>query len=303
MRYLLAGALGVGITCVLLWALRPLAIRIGLVDTPSKRKLHKGNVVLIGGIAIFAALTVSTLALDISAPAFHSFLAAAALLVVVGFLDDLWELPAQIRLAVQITAALIMAVGGGIVVQNLGAITGNHDVTLGAWAIPFTVFATVGVINALNMSDGVDGLAGGLSLIAFLLFGYLALAGGRVADSYVLLLLACIVGTFLLFNLRFARRRRLRSRPSRAKTAAGAPPAMTSTWSNASIAASVRRLVRSMRSSRGRISNSPPKPARSSISTRTGLWKTAIAGSANSPATSRSTRPIVERLDRHAVLR
>ena len=208
MRYLWAGALGVGVTCVLLWALRPLAIRIGLVDTPSKRKLHKGNVVLIGGIAIFAALTVSTLALDISAPAFHSFLAAAALLVVVGFLDDLWELPAQIRLAVQITAALIMAVGGGVVVQNLGAITGNHDVTLGAWAIPFTVFATVGVINALNMSDGVDGLAGGLSLIAFLLFGYLALAGGRVADSYVLLLLACIVGTFLLFNLRFPRRRR-----------------------------------------------------------------------------------------------
>ncbi len=94
MRYLLACVLGVGVTCVLLWALRPLATRIGLVDTASKQKLHKGNVVLIGGIAIFAALTVSTLTLDISPPAFRSFLAVAALLVVVGFLDDLWELPA-----------------------------------------------------------------------------------------------------------------------------------------------------------------------------------------------------------------
>ena len=208
MRYLLACVLGVGVTCVLLWALRPLATRIGLVDTASKQKLHKGNVVLIGGIAIFAALTVSTLARDISLPAFRSFLAVAALLVVVGFLDDLWQLPPQIRFAVQGTAALIMAVGGGVVVENLGAITGNGTVTLGPWAIPFTIFATVGVINALNMSDGIDGLAGGFSFIAFVLLGYVAMANGRVADASILGLLACSVGAFLLFNIRFPWRRR-----------------------------------------------------------------------------------------------
>ncbi|MFQ5545739.1 MAG: MraY family glycosyltransferase [Acidiferrobacterales bacterium] len=202
MRYLWACVIGVGVTSVLLWVLRPLATRIGLVDRPGKRKLHKGNVALIGGIAMFTALAFSVLTFDISLPAFRSFVAAATLLVVVGFVDDLWELPSRIRFAVQITAALIMTLGGGVVVQDLGAITGNEIVTLGAWAIPFTVFATVGVINALNMSDGIDGLAGGLSFIAFALLSYVAMASGRVADASILVLLTCIVGTFLLFNLR-----------------------------------------------------------------------------------------------------
>lgn len=207
MRYIAACLVGFGVTCVLLWVLTPLASRVGLVDCPGKRKRHKGDVALVGGAAMFAGFTFSILALDTSFPTF-SFFAASALLVIVGILDDLRPLRARIRFAAQTTAALIMILGGGVVVQDLGAITGNGTVALGAWAMPFTIFATIGVINALNMSDGVDGLAGGLSLIAFVLLAYIAMASGRVADASILILLACIVGAFLLFNLRFPWRRR-----------------------------------------------------------------------------------------------
>ncbi len=208
MRYLTACLIGVGVTCLLLWVLRPLATRIGLVDRSGELKFQQESVVLIGGIAMFAGFAFSVLTLDISFPAFRSFLAAAALLVVVGVFDDLWELPSRGKFAVQGTAALIMALGGGILVEDLGSITGDGVVALGGWAIPFTVFATVGVINALNMSDGVDGLAGGVSFIAFALLAYVAMASGRVADASVLILLVCIVGAFLSFNLRFSWRRR-----------------------------------------------------------------------------------------------
>ncbi len=207
MRYLSACVIGIGVTCLLLSVLRPLATRIGLVDRPGQRKFHQGDVALVGGIAMFAAFTLGVLTLDIPFPELGSFLVAATLLVVVGLVDDLYQLTWYIRFATQVTAALIMTLGGGVVVEELGAITGNGSVELGEWAVPFTVFATVGVINALNMSDGLDGLAGGLSIIAFALLGWIAVAGGRVADAAVLILLTCILGAFLLFNLRFPWRR------------------------------------------------------------------------------------------------
>jgi UDP-GlcNAc:undecaprenyl-phosphate GlcNAc-1-phosphate transferase len=152
---------------------------------------------------MFVAFTFCLLILDdVSFSRFGSFLAATALLIVVGLIDDLRELPWYIRFATQIIAALIMTLGGGVVVEDLGAITGHGSVKLGIWAIPFTVFATVGLINALNMLDGLDGLAGGISLIAFSLLAFVAMAGGQVVDGSILILLACIVGAFLLFNLR-----------------------------------------------------------------------------------------------------
>lgn len=203
MRYITACLLGVGVACALLWVLTPLAVRMGLVARPGHRKLHQGNVSLVGGMAMFAAFTLCVLTLDISLPSFGSFLAAAALLVGVGFVGDLWGLAMHIRFATQITAALIMTLSGSVIVENLGAITGIGDVTLGELTIPFTVFATVGVINTINMSDGIDGLAGGLSFIAFMLLSCIAAASGRIADASVLILLTSIVGALLIFNLQF----------------------------------------------------------------------------------------------------
>ena len=202
MRYIAASLIGFGWTCLLVWLLLPFAARLGLIDHPGPRKIHRDKAALVGGIAMFAAFTFCLFIFDISFSGFGSFVAAATLLVVVGLIDDLRHLPWYLRFATQITAALIMTLAGGVVVEDLGAIVGHGSLKLGIWAVPFTVFATVGVINALNMLDGLDGLAGGICLIAFALLAFIAMAGGHYVDGFVLILLACVVGGFLLFNLR-----------------------------------------------------------------------------------------------------
>lgn len=193
-------------TCLLLWVLRPLALRIGLVDLPGGRKSHQGNIALIGGVAMFSALAFSTLLLGSPLGGLRIFFAGSLLLLIVGILDDFDELPAWSRFVAQVFAALMMIWWGGVQVTDVGAIAGVGTVTLGNWATPFTIFATIGVINAWNMSDGLDGLAGGLALEAFLMFGYIAISAGRETEGQLLFLLAGVVGAFLLFNIRLPRR-------------------------------------------------------------------------------------------------
>jgi UDP-GlcNAc:undecaprenyl-phosphate GlcNAc-1-phosphate transferase len=201
-QYFLACAVAAGVTGMLLWVLRHLALRIGLVDHPGERKQHEGDIALIGGIAMFCGLMLAAMSLEGSLGGYRAFFAAAALLVIVGILDDFHELPTWSRFVAQFVAALIMTLGGGVVVTDLGSIIGSGPVSLGIWSIPFTVFATVGVINAFNMMDGADGLAGSVALVALSLFAYVAWAGGRNLDAAMLGLLLCTVLVFLAVNAR-----------------------------------------------------------------------------------------------------
>jgi UDP-GlcNAc:undecaprenyl-phosphate GlcNAc-1-phosphate transferase len=209
MKILASYALALLVCCGLLHCLRPVAVRIGLVDEPTARKSHEGSVPLIGGVAMFFGFVLAALTLDMGLTAYRSFFAAAAILVVVGILDDMHELSSRARFGAQILAAGLMAYWGGVVLHDLGALGGDGDaVLLANWAIVFTVFATVGVINALNMSDGVDGLAGGLSLIALLGMAYVADRAGLVSERTLLLMLSVVVAGFLFFNMRVPWRHR-----------------------------------------------------------------------------------------------
>jgi UDP-GlcNAc:undecaprenyl-phosphate GlcNAc-1-phosphate transferase len=204
-------ALALFVCCGLLHFLRPAAARIGLADEPSDRKSHQGSVPLIGGVAMFCGFALAALTLDIGLTAYRGFFAAAAILVVVGILDDMHELSSRARFGAQILAAVLMAYWGGVVLHDLGALgSGGSAFVLARWEIVFTIFATVGVINALNMSDGVDGLAGGLSLIALLGMAFVADGAGLESEGSLLLLLAVVVVGFLLFNIRMPWQRRAR---------------------------------------------------------------------------------------------
>lgn len=207
MSIILSVTIALLVSTVLVWVLRPLAMRIGLVDSPGERKQHVGHVPLVGGIAMFCGFMFAVLVLDLSLDSYRAFFACTALLVIVGVLDDFHDLPPWVRFVAQVVAALIMTLWGGVVVRDLGALFGSGSVPLGMWAVPFTVFATVGAINAINMLDGVDGLAGGIAWIAFVLLGFVAFSENLMADAQVLLVLACVVSAFLVFNLRFPGRR------------------------------------------------------------------------------------------------
>jgi UDP-N-acetylmuramyl pentapeptide phosphotransferase/UDP-N-acetylglucosamine-1-phosphate transferase len=111
-----------------------------------------------GGIAIVTAFFLAALASGLPLSTFRAFFGGALILVMVGVLDDLRELSPRSRILAQLGAGSLMAVGAGVVVTDLGYLFGpGWLVVLGSMAIPFTLFATTGIMNAINMSDGVDG--------------------------------------------------------------------------------------------------------------------------------------------------
>lgn len=194
------------VTTFSIMLIRPLALRLNLVDVPGGRKHHKGEIPLVGGIAMFLGLMFALLTLSISLSDYRSFIAGFALLVFIGILDDFHELSPKARLIAQIIAALLMSCWGEVTLYNLGNLFGNGDITLNDWAIPFTLFTVVGMINAVNMTDGVDGLAGGLALIQLVALLILASHAQLISDVFLLaLLVSCVIG-FLIFNWRLPKR-------------------------------------------------------------------------------------------------
>jgi UDP-GlcNAc:undecaprenyl-phosphate GlcNAc-1-phosphate transferase len=192
------------ILCVVfLWVIKPLACRVGLVDHPGGRKFHRHATPLIGGIAIFCAFFLILLTLNVSLGQWRSFFLASAVVFIIGMLDDFQETPTWVRFAAQIGASLLIVLWGGVNLESLGGLFSNQEVLLGAFVIPFSIFSSVGVINATNMLDGLDGLAGGLLLIFFGALLGLSWHAGLVPDTKVLLLLCGSLAGFLLFNFRF----------------------------------------------------------------------------------------------------
>ncbi len=183
--------------------LKPVAVRLGLVDHPlSARKTHVDPTPLAGGAAItFAALIAGAILL----PASRDLIALAAaslLLLVVGELDDRFDINWRIRITAQAAAGLVLYVWGGVRVESIGNALGLAGHTLGVLSLPFTVLATVGITNAVNWADGVDGLAGSLSLAALGMLVAASIYAGNAALATDLMQMAgCVMG-FLAFNLR-----------------------------------------------------------------------------------------------------
>lgn len=200
---LIAGLAAFAVASLLLWVLEPAARQIGLVDRPGGRKVHASPTPLIGGIAMAGSFAFSVLWLAVPISAYRLLVAGALTLVVVGVLDDLRELSPKARFGAQIAAGLIMTLGAGVVLEDLGHLVfAGHPVSLGVFAVPLTLFATVGVINAVNMSDGIDGLAASLTLVAVGSLGLIAWWAGQVEILGILILLAGVLLAFLVFNLR-----------------------------------------------------------------------------------------------------
>jgi len=201
-------------TIVLIVLLRPLAVYSGLVDVPSQRKSHQVPTPLVGGLAMFGGLLLGFFLSNngsdgLSNREVYSFFGAGLLLVATGVIDDFLDLSPAVRFVAQILAALLMIFGAGIVLTDLGSMTPSGDLLpLGVMAVPFTVFATLGIINALNMCDGLDGLSGSLTLTSLSGLIMVASIWGSPADMELLPILGAAILGFLLFNLRIFGRER-----------------------------------------------------------------------------------------------
>jgi len=204
--FLASGLFAFALTAILIRILASAAHRVGWIDHPGGHKTHHHPTPLVGGVAMFAAFAFSVLMLDIPLFSYRMLFAGSLLLVLVGAIDDLHDLSTPCRFIAQIVAGLLMILGGGVVLVDFGHLIGSGDLlSLGYLAVPLTVFSIVGVVNALNMMDGLNGLAASLVLITVIGLGVIAWSGGNTRDIGMLWLLGAALLAFLMFNVRFNR--------------------------------------------------------------------------------------------------
>lgn len=187
-------------------ALTPLTARlgrrVGAVDQPRERGLSEHPTPLLGGLAILAAVLVASLLFVDPGVAddekIRGILAGAIIVTLVGALDDRFDLPAPVKFVGQIIAATI-PVAAGVEVTNI-TLPFIGAVDLGSAGAPLTVIGIVFVINVVNFSDGVDGLAAGVCAISAVAFSIIAFDLGRGSAAVLAAIVAGAAAGFLVFN-------------------------------------------------------------------------------------------------------
>lgn len=197
------GLLSGFIALLSLFVLKPMAIRVDLLDRPDHRKVHKGAVPLVGGLSAFLGLSISWLAGMPLVEGYGLFLVCAALLVIMGAVDDARELPAKFRLGAQVALGALLTFGSGVSLESFGNLFGFGAINLGVFGPLVTIAAVIGATNAFNMVDGIDGLAGSLSLVALLSLAILfGASAGFNLELALSLGIAFALLPYLMANLR-----------------------------------------------------------------------------------------------------
>jgi len=187
--------------------LKPLSYKLGLVDKPNTRKQHEGVIPLIGGIAIFFAVFISSIIILPNTLELRLFLIASALMVFIGALDDKYDVSVRIRILAQVIIASLMIFGIDLYISNLGNIFYIGNINLGWLGVIFTYFCILAAINAFNMVDGIDGLVGTLSMNSFISIIILTLLSryssplSHTFDLVIATLIAVAIVPYLMFNL------------------------------------------------------------------------------------------------------
>lgn len=192
---------------VFILLLRSYSSKIGLVDLPGGRKQHASPTPTVGGLSMSLAVMLALYWGDAYTEKITLLIGCSALLVALGLLDDKHNLQVTLRMMIQVFLALVVILGADGTITHLGALFGAGDIHLGLLAVPFSLVAFVGGINAMNMIDGADGMAGKMALITTggvaLIF---KLSGAVEMLPLTLALIGALIG-FLLFNTRLFVRR------------------------------------------------------------------------------------------------
>ncbi|SUD25780.1 glycosyl transferase family protein [Paenibacillus macerans] len=209
MIYIIGFIVSLGLALGLTPLVKKFAFAVGAVDVPNARKVHTRIMPRLGGLGIFASFIIAMLLLFPFIPEIFTlrevnfikaFLVGGSITVLLGALDDRFDLPAKLKFLVQIATACIVVFGFDIRIE-FANIPFHSYAAVETWiAIPFTILWIVGVTNAINLIDGLDGLAAGVSAIAIGTIAVMAFVMGNVMVALLcLLLLGSILG-FLYFN-------------------------------------------------------------------------------------------------------
>lgn len=181
-----------------------LARRYNCIDNPGKRRFHECPTPRWGGLAFFIGVLPIFLFIETNRQ-IASYLIASLLLITMGGIDDWKPLGWRVKFLGLILATTIVIFGGEVVIHHIGSYSSFGRIWLGMLSIPFTYFSVIGVINAINLIDGLNGLAAGVSLIAFLFIGIAAyLSGNHVLGTMAIAFIGALAG-FLRYNFPKAR--------------------------------------------------------------------------------------------------
>ena len=183
---------------------KSLAFRVGAVDVPKDaRRMHDHPIPRMGGLAIFFGFLFSVLIFLPLTPQLRGMMLGSVVIVVLGILDDIYTLGARLKFLIQIAAALIAVSQGNVIthLSNPNIFSPEPIWSLGVLSVPFSVLWIVAITNAVNLIDGLDGLACGVSTISSMTLLVIALA---VSEAEVAILMAALAGAcigFLPYNL------------------------------------------------------------------------------------------------------
>ncbi len=200
----------IAIICAMLTAytvtppVRLLAYRIGAIDVPTDaRRMHRKPMPRIGGLAIYIAFVVSTIVFCEHSMHLYAIWIGGGMLVTLGVLDDVFRLSALLKLFVQLGASAIAVIAFGVRIEYVTLF--GQTFHFGFLAIPITILWITGLTNAINLIDGLDGLACGVSAITALsMFGVVLVSGDIGSAVLTAVLVASCVG-FLPYNMNPAR--------------------------------------------------------------------------------------------------
>lgn len=203
MELLLGFLVAMSVTIALIPPLMSGAGRLHVLDMPSQRKVHSQPIPRVGGIAMAAGALLALLLSGGLAPPMPAFCAGIVILLAFGVWDDRVSLGAGPKFLGQLAAALVVMLWGDV---SIGSLTLAERIDLPQWiATPLTLVFIVGVTNAINLADGLDGLAGGTTLLSLCAVALLAwTSDSAFVGSAAVILVGSILG-FLRFNTHPAR--------------------------------------------------------------------------------------------------
>ncbi len=184
---------------------KKVAFKVGAIAKPRKRDMHSVPIPRMGGIAIFAGFIITFLALVWNLPLVNlkqtiGIFVGCSMIFLLGFFDDIYELPAKPKFLTQILAATIVALCGVRIDFLSIPFIGDSEFAITFFAIPATVIWIVAITNAVNLIDGLDGLAAGVSSIASLCLMILSIYSNYPQGAFLTAILAGSCMGFLPYN-------------------------------------------------------------------------------------------------------
>ena len=198
MQYVMPFIVAMVVTMVCLPALVRLAVKWLMVDHPGARKVHSIAIPRVGGVAMACGVFIASLFTINLQSADIWFLAAAAVLTIFGALDDRFDLDYRVKFIGQLAAVAIVVAAGDVRFQSIAL---DDLLWLPGWlSVPITVVFLVGITNAVNLADGLDGLAGGTTFLCLCAVALLSSVGLPGSTTALTLAFAGAVLGFLRFN-------------------------------------------------------------------------------------------------------